>query len=975
MKLLILFFLVLFVGCGFAVDPALGTEPSSISPDDLDFFERKVRPTLEQHCLECHGRDAKKIRGGLDLSSRNGVLLGGESGTLLNSEQPESGLLWQAVHFEGLEMPPTGKLDEPAIAVIDEWIRRGLPDPRETRAVAAARSRIDVEQGRQFWSFRERTHSQTPKPHHSEWSRSWVDDFLLTSMESAKITPNRDASRDVLIRRIYITLIGLSPTLEERKRFVLDPGSDDRAIANLVDRLLASPHFGQRWGKHWLDVARFAESSGGGRSLMFRNAWRYRDYVVSAMNCDKPFSEFITEQIAGDLLDCKDDVQRREHLVATGFLVLGPTNYEMQDKETLRLDVMDEQVDTIGRALLGMTLGCARCHDHPFNPIPTEDYYALAGIFSSTQTLTPGNVSGFVTEMLPAIDAELDAEERYSRQLAALNLKLAEANKQLNALGMTHLVAKTTNQSDRSVTPSSLAGIVIDDGDAQVTGTWTESTSVGSYVGGYYLHDSGKDKGEKRVCFAHEMNQGGEYEVRIAYSSAENRSSRVPVVVEHAGGMDQVHVNQRQRPSIDGLFESLGSFSFEAGAEARVTIETRGTENVVVADAVQFIGKEAATAGVPSIDRIAASNSNGNSAASIQAQELVDLIQQTQKQIERHKQASPSVNRFAMTVKEESHPADMAIRIRGEARNLGAIVPRGFLRVMLPEGQSSPRIGTGESGRLQLARWITEPSNPLTARVYVNRIWQHVFGVGLVETPDDFGVSGSQPTHPELLDRLAIELIESGWSTKQLVRLLMTSRAFRLSSELTPESVQLDPSNQMCWRAHRRCIEAEVFRDSVLAISGHLDDRTGGNTIESFSQYDWDYDFTGMNRRTIDVPLFRNSMLELVETFDGPNTNVVTGRRSTSNVPTQSLFLMNHPFMQEHASALAQRLLRDAPEGNEDRLQWLYEVTLSRAPTKQERELLLERLQQGDGSHEASLQTWKQICHSLIASVDFRYLE
>ena len=415
----------------------------SFTDQDIEFFENEVRPLLVEHCFQCHGEVEKAIRGGLTLTSRNAILRGGDSGAAIVAGKPEESLLISSIRYEDFEMPPKGQLNPEQVATLTKWVEMGAPDPRT--GTAAKPKTIDIEAGKKFWAFAPRAKPPLPKIHDPQWPQNYIDHFVLAKLEDAGIQPASDANRETLIRRAYIALIGLPPTIPQIDRFLSDERPIESAFASVVDTLLESEHFGERWGRHWLDVVRFAESSGGGRSLMFPDAWRFRDYVIDSFNDDKPFDQFIVEQIAGDLLLHESHDQKIEQIIATGMLALGPTNYEQQDKELLRMEVVDEQVDTIGRAFLGLTLGCARCHDHKFDPIPMTDYYALAGIFGSTQTLVDGNVSSYVTREL-ATEKESAANKKYRDRIKKLTSRQNELVMQLK---------KIQPDSDLLVKPSS----------------------------------------------------------------------------------------------------------------------------------------------------------------------------------------------------------------------------------------------------------------------------------------------------------------------------------------------------------------------------------------------------------------------------------------------------------------------------------------------------------------------------------------
>ncbi|MAT16199.1 MAG: hypothetical protein CMJ46_13125 [Planctomyces sp.] len=767
----------------------------------IDFFESRIRPVLVQHCYECHAADAKKIAGGLQLDTRTGIRAGGDSGPAVVPGDLEESLILGAMRHETFEMPPDNRLSDDIIADFTTWIEMGAPDPREG-ATEVVRPGIDIQQGRKFWSFQPIELPEPPEVAESEWADSAIDLFILAKQQEAGIQPVADVGRAALLRRVSYALTGLPPSAEELESFLADPRPVRELLAERIDVMLASPHFGERWGRHWLDIVRFAESSGGGRSLMFKEAWRFRDYVVDSFNKDKPVNQLIREHIAGDLLPYDSIEQQTEQLIGTGFLALGPTNYEQQDKTLLRMDVIDEQIDTTGRAFLGMTLNCARCHDHKFDPIPTKDYYALAGIFGSTEVLTFANVSGFILRPLPAPPAE--------------QAKVDELKQQL----------KEAQQG------------------------WTEADL------------------KRREALR-------------------NEAPREEAVRYH---------NQRE----------------------------------------EFAKQEK------------------------EIQQQLDALVE-----------------FTMSVNEVDQPADGHLHIRGSAHNHGPLVERGFLSVIENAEAYKTRITDRQSGRLELADWIVNEENPLTPRVYVNRVWRHLLGEGLVRTPDNFGQTGERPSHPELLDYLAARFMRKGWSTKQLIREIMLSHVYRLSTDIDPHAQKVDSQNRLWWRASQRRLDGEALRDTILCISGELDLTPGGYTIRKFSTYDYGYEFNTV-RRSVYVPVFRNAMLDLFEVFDVANPNLVVGRRSSSTLPTQSLFLMNSPFMREQSIKTARRILAQELESDEARLDWIYLRTVGRPPTEQERQLTLSYLSSFSGSDaelDDEVEKWTSVCHALFSCVDFLYLD
>ena len=955
--------------CVLSLPYSAAQEPE-FSADQIDFFENKIRPLLVEHCLECHGNSAEKLRGGLKLTSRDEILSGGDSGPAAVSGAPEKSLLISSIHYEDYEMPPTGQLPRDKIKDLITWVEMGLPDPRG-KSQLSIQTAPSIDEGRSYWAFQRPRKPGISMRQNDAWSRTNIDRLILEKWREHKLTPVPDADRIALVRRIYLTLSGLPPTVNQIDQFVGDQRDTQTVVTALIDELLKSPQFGERWGRHWLDVARFAESSGGGRSLMFPNAWRYRDYVIQAFNTDKPYHEFVKEQIAGDLMPYDSFDQRTQRIIATGFLTLGPTNYEQQDKELLRMEVIDEQVDTVGRTFLGMTLGCARCHDHKFDPIPMSDYYAIAGIFGSTKTLVDGNVSGYVEQTI-ATEQEVLDDKQYRQKIAKLSRQLAEAKKAAKAMEGD----STSSASDEQVFVSKdLPGIVIDDSMAEKIGQWKASTSLGPFVDRGYVHDIDNSKGKKKVVFKPKLKTGGRYEVRMSYSPAGNRASNVPVTIDHQDGRTIVKVNQSQKPPLGGLFVSLGAYRFEADNLAAVTISNDDTDGHVIVDAIQFIAES---------DRLAKETNNTSEKKptfdndhepeiSPKLQKIHAEINRIDALLKEEKSRTRKPLAKAMAVTDVDKPGDGHIHIRGEVRNLGEVVPRGFLQVACLPGDQNPGISSIQSGRLELAQWIASADNPLTARVYVNRIWRHLFGKGLVPSPDNFGAMGFAPTHPELLDYLAIDFIQNGWSTKTLIKKIMLSRVWQLSTDHHRDAFKIDDQNQWLWRFNRRRLDAEVLRDSILAVSGKLDLTAGGLTIRKITQYDLGYKFD-TSRRSIYVPTFRNSMLEIFEVFDFANPNLVVGDRNTSTLPTQALYLMNSPFVLEQSRYAAHRIL-DEKDSMEGRIEFAYRRFLGRHPTKNEvaeSKLYIETASEKSDLNE--LDVWSNFCHALFASLDFRYM-
>ena len=913
-----------------------------------EFFEKKVRPILLERCLECHSHE-KKVKGGLVLDSRAGWEQGGDAGPAIVPGKPDESLLIKAARYTNpdLQMPEKRKLPDAEIAVLEEWVRRGAPDPRVGSTVAKRQTGLSIEAGKAFWSYIPPKRSTVPSVKNAQWPRNTIDRFILAGMEKANLPPGPDAAPEVLARRLSYNLVGLPPSADEVTLI------REHGVERAIDRWLASPQFGEHWGRHWLDVARFAESSGGGRTLLYKDAWRYRDYVIDAMNTGVPYDQFLREQLAGDLMPHRGIEEERRHRAATAFLALGPTNYEEQDKQQLRFDVIDEQLDTIGKVVMGQTIGCARCHDHKFDPIPQRDYYALAGIFASTRTLYnyTDNVARWVAMPIAMEEAE-EAKYRASEaKIAEMKATVEAARKQLARQ------RKTAKAGAGPIEPRSLAGVIVDDDDAKAVGEWNLSKKISHYIGNGYRTDHPDQKSAKTLTFMPKLLQAGRYEVRLAYVPGPGRERAVPVHVLHADGEAEVTVNQALEPPIDGRFVTLGTYRFEKDGAGYVLVSTEGTKGFVTADAVQFLPEEEAS-GDSVTKKVDSTPQLKELEAKLKA--LVD--------------SSPQ-RPTTMTVREVAGDIeDTEIRVRGLVNQKGEKVPRGFLAVCGPEG-NQPVLSNRESGRKELAEWLTSKEHPLTARVFVNRVWHWMFGHGLVRSVDNFGTTGDAPSHPELLDYLAVEFVERGWSLKWLVKEIAMSRTWQLAAGRVPA----DPDNRWLSRAHRRRLTAEQLRDTMLMASGELDPKVLGPNIAgageinandtSAQNIEYRYEFND-TRRSVYTPAFRARRLELFEVFDFGNINAPLGARPVSNVAPQALFMLNHPWVRARAEKAAEKIL--ASEGDEtSRLTSAMQATIGRMPSQPERSKFLGYIQPQIDAKAG----WADIFHTLFACIDFRYLD
>jgi len=937
----------------------------------MAFFESKIRPVLLTHCLECHSDDSPTMDGGLALDRAAGWQVGGDSGPAIVPGKSGESLLMAAIRYESIEMPPAGKLPDEVIADFQRWIDMGAPDPRDEAMPVGVRSgEIDWAAAANFWAFRPPVEHAVPEVQAGRPARDQVDRYVLAKLEEAGLKPAPEADPLVRLRRLAFDLTGLPPDVETIAAFRADPS--DEHWRRLADRWLQSPEFAEHWGRHWLDVARYADSNGSDFNATFHDAWRYRDFVIRSFAEDKPFDRFVVQQIAGDLIKESDPSVAAENLIATGFLMLGTKMLSERDKAKLEMDVVDDMIDTVGRSLLGLTLGCARCHDHKFDPVPTQDYYALAGIFRSTQVLDGESqkyVSTWHKRPLPAEPEHVQRIADFEAEKKRLVASIASAKKSIEA-------------AKQSAKPP-MNGLVFDDTQATKIGQWQTTTYSKPYHGEGYVHDQNQNKGEAQITFPGPAAPGT-YEVRIAYSAGPNRASNVPVEL-HLGGdvntdaaIRKFQVNQRDEPAIDRLWHSLGEHVFTGGQNAKLVIRNDATDGYVLADAVQFVAASVSVAAnaAPSSENIVASDQTADhdaSAVAIKAsEEALQRLEQTLKDLELRK---PAPLPLAMAVRDAATIGDTYVCVRGEVDNRGPEVPRGFLRIC--SSGVPPEIPDGESGRLQLAHWITDPDNPLTARVIVNRVWMHLFGEGLVRTVDNFGIQGERPSHPELLDRLAIEFVRDGWSIRRLVRRLVMTQTYRQSSRYDEAAFTIDPENRLLWRASRRRLPAEAMRDTLLIAAGQLDTSSSLAPMASFGTLvsqnvptPEEIKVDATPRRSVYLPVIRGQLSPLLLTFDFADPDLIVGRRESTNVPSQGLTLLNNAEVIQWCRLAADRLM-EVGETPEQRLQVAYRAILQRDPREQEVVWLIDFV----NGFDQEIEGWAKAIQALVASTEYRFLD
>ncbi len=839
------------------------------TPEGIKFFESKIRPVLVESCYRCHSSEGQGSKGGLSVENRDAIIAGGESGPAVVPGNLEESALWHAINYHDLRMPPKQPLPKSVIEDFRQWIEMGAPDPRvATKAILRSTvSPEDIEKGREFWAFKK------PSKHPIAasaigWAKTDIDRHVEAKYEEHGLQPAADADASTLVRRLYFDLIGLPPSLDEVERFQKAWQTNaDTAIANTVDALLDSPQFGERWGRFWLDVARYAESTGKEIDMSFPHAWRYRNYVIDSFNQDKPYDQFIREQIAGDLLPAKTDEEWAEHLIATGFLALGPKALIEQNPRQFQADLIDEQIDVTTRVVLGVSVACARCHDHKFDPIPQTDYYALAGIFQSTETMYGGA------------------------------------------------------RSQRNRQPSNLTILPI---DAPNPGVVAISKTE--------LAELKKQLKEKEAEYA---------EARRAQFQPASKNAKPGT------GTDP------RRSFVNAAF----------------------IEQIVV----QLTNK------INSVDN----------------------------------EGRPLT--FCMGVQDSGRVTNARLMIRGEIDQPAQEVPRGLVQVL---STGEVKLSEKSSGRLELAKWLTSRDNPLTARVMVNRIWQHLVGQAIVRETENFGASGPGPTHLELLDHLSIAFMDSGWSIKNMIREITLSRVYRLSSQHDANRFESDPENLYVARANQRRLDAESMRDAILAVSGQIDlERPKASTIAAYGsvmigpngpQMPPPQSFVttpgskegggeGMMAvlarsmrsgyrpgngsvfdapsyyRSVYLPVVRNAMPRSLDVFDFAEPSMVIGQRETSSTADQALFMLNNTFVVEQSDAFARRLLRESKEPVE-RVALAFKIAYGRPATTGELNSSREFFRNMRSSFtdrpedQRAFMVLSQFCQALMSSAEFRYV-
>lgn len=883
----------------------------------IEFFETKIRPVLVNHCYECHSGAAKELKGELQLDSRAGVLQGGESGVAVVPGNVEASLLIQALRYEEGEMPPDGKLPAEIIADFEQWVRLGLPDPRDGKELASTKL-IDFVEARKFWAFQPIAKVEPPAVKATEWLNNDIDRFVLAKLEAADLAPSPPADRASLLRRASFDLIGLPPTPEEVAAFLND--KSPAAFEKVVDRLLASPHYGERWGRHWLDVARFGEDQAHTfQARMYPSAFRYRDWVVDALNNDLPYDQFLIAQIAGDLLEepSDNDAIKKQRAAALGFFALGPIYYaDNNAAKQAQADEWDDRVDTLTRGMLGLTVACARCHDHKFDPITTRDYYALAGIFASTKYVEFPLASTDEQAQKRAADDDVKAQQKEIDDF--LDVESKALRRALAHQIAPYLVGvwKHENRRKQNSKFSTGESATKDNLNEALLRRWRD-----------YLNGRGKEQ----------PALAGWREVISKQDSAADLST------------DEVSLTET----------SAAAEAFQQQVLSLLEATATAADGERAQQAVQLLEQLVGDQGVLALPR-------GDS-ESFLSEEQQQELKPRRDELARRKQVAEAIHLPIAHSLAEGSPVDLKILVQGNPNKTGDTASRGYLTVLSAEAPVA--IPASASGRLEIARAIAGPQNPLTARVAVNRVWQGHFGQGLVRTPSNFGALGERPTHPELLDYLTKLFIESGWSLKTLHRQIMLSAAYRQTSQANTARDERDPENRLLSHMSRRRLEVEPWRDAMLAASGTLDLTLGGPSA-NLAQ-------TEFRRRTLYGYVSRHQLNELLRLFDFPDPNITSDRRSTTTVPLQQLFVLNSDFLTRQAKALAARVERESatansPDSEEDRIRRVYALVFGRVPT--ERELTLGQAFLST-TPTGALSAWEEYALALLGSNEFAFVD
>ena len=975
------------------------TQAADKNQKGLDFFEAKIRPVLIKHCYQCHSAKAaaaKTLKGGLLVDSRNGLRKGGESGPAVVPGKPEESLILDALRHESFKMPPKSKLPDSIVGHFVQWIELGAPDPRHGKAIRTLL--VDLEAGRKHWAFQPLRNATPPQIDGDDWSRTPVDQFLRARQLATGVSPNGPASPRTLIRRAYFDLVGLPPAPEAVEAFVVAAGENGEHLTSayeaLVDELLKSPHYGERWARHWLDLVRFAESNGYAFDKDRPFAFEYRDWVIRSLNEDLPYDQFVRWQIAGDLLaDAQPATAEaaRESLgkiAATGFLVAGPftTQQTQKERERSRYEQLDDMIHTLGSSLLGLTVGCARCHTHKYDPLPIHDYYQLASCFADV---------GFTNAGVNAQPAAFRAAQaKYNAEHKPLADKLAAFEKEQ--------------------LPARFEKWLVERPESPPVPRFGEWRYVGPFAAANFneAHDKAFPP-EKEIDLTKTYNQGKlkwtpqpSWKDGAVYSFSGDNSANYLFREIHAPAAVQIALSLGSDDSIKLWVNGVEALNKKvsrgaAADQEKVTISLKPGRNELLMKIVNggggagFYFKSLGDGVPPAVAKLLETPTDKWNDK--QRRQVLDWFRKQDDAwkklnvaVEEHKKKAPKPQlRNVYSAKTRGSTYNFGgdtykvyhLR-RGNVDNKQSLAEPGFLRVLMRNASTARQRWLQDEAkpipaRIALSDWLTDAEHGaghLLARVIVNRLWRHHFGRGLVATPNDFGARGERPTHPELLDWLAAELIRGGWRLKPIHRLIATSAAYMQGNQEVPAGMKLDPGNRLLWRRSSRRLEAEAIRDALLAISGTLDRRPfGKGSLDQKTP-----------RRSVYLTVKRSQLIPVLQLFDAPDAMQGIGSREESTVAPQALAMLNSPFVRDLANKLAKRVRNNskAPDSKTSLAETVsraYRTALSRPATEAELQAMTAfvkrqaTLRGGKGDAEAA--AFRDFCHVLLCMNEFIYID